>query len=265
MGRGQTTAQSGKSQSTTHPPSFSEAHAAPTRPRHPQIEEPRWQTIDHLQAAKAGRASYMGDYDAVWSGTLIDGHYTPPSDLQENMPDDLQFVRRSPQPRLALSFVEARYTDSPTGHQTEVRLKLKLTYAVQRWKGAVQMPVERCGSVQCVEHRAHQGSRVVWEDPVHAPTWFPNTATYLGFTLEVDSSPLKTPFVYLEWKCGSATVLMLFKKCDSDGEPAYLTHNERARLGIGMTHEEFEVAHILCIFQSKWVDFTESEEKLMFS
>ncbi|KAI0779456.1 hypothetical protein C8Q74DRAFT_1216968 [Fomes fomentarius] len=239
------------------------------KPQPKVIEEPRWQTIDHLQAAKSGRASYMGDYDAVWSGTLIGGRYVPPSDLQENMPSDLQFVLKSPQPRLALSFVEARYTSSTgspsTGQcHTEVRLKLKLTYAVQRWKGAVYMPVERCGSVQCVEQCAHEGSRVVWEDPADTPTWFPHTATHLGFTLEVDSSPLKTPFVYLEWTCGSAAVLMLFKKCDSDGEPAYLTHNERARLGIGMTHEEFEVAHILSIFQSKWVDFTESEEKLMF-
>ncbi|KAI0745920.1 hypothetical protein C8Q76DRAFT_705437 [Earliella scabrosa] len=197
--------------------------------RHAQFEEPGWQTIDFLQTAKAGEVSYMGEYRAVWSGVLVGDHYASPEDLPASACFELKCMLKGPQPQLQLSFEHASYL--PAERRTVVHLKLNLTCGVQRWETAPCMIVQREGDVSCAENCP--SSNVRWRKNDAPTDWFPNTTTHLGFTMEVDSSPLRAPFVY----------------------------NEKARLGIGMSNKELEVAHILAMFQSQWVEFPTKNRK----
>ena len=198
----------------------------------------------------------MGEYRAVWSGVLVGDHYASPEDLPASACFELKCMLKGPQPQLKLSFEHASYL--PAEHRTVVHLKLNLTCGVQRWQTAPCMVVQREGDVSCAENCP--SSNVRWRKNDAPTDWFPNTTTHLGFTMEVDSSPLRAPFVYLEWRSESATVLMLFKK-SMDGKPVSLTDNEKARLGIGMSNKELEVAHILSMFQSQWVEFPTKNRK----
>ncbi|KAI0683285.1 hypothetical protein C8T65DRAFT_749629 [Cerioporus squamosus] len=212
------------------------------------LQEPRSQTTEHLETAKTGYASYMGHYGAVWSGAILGGQYVPWQDVREQLCDDLNLLLSDPHPRLYLSFLEARYI--PDQRRTDILFDTNLTFLVKRWNSAAVPPMEaqRIGMARCLSDN-HEACRVKWDSG-----GFSGAATHLGFTLEVDTSPLRAPFVHLEWRQRDVRVLMLFKKQTATTHEQ-LSNEERARLGIGMTHQDVEAAYVLSTLQRKWVVF----------
>ncbi len=193
----------------------------------------------------------MGHYRAVWSSAIVDGQYVPWQGVRERLCNDLKHLLQDPHPRLKLALKGARYT--PDQQQTVISFATKLTFSVTRWEG-VPIQVHRAGRGWCLSDEQDQdGCRVEWNNGD-----FAGAATHLGFTLEADTSPLRAPFVVLEWEQPGVTLLMLFKKQaekQADTVHEELTREEKARLGIGMTHQEMDAARVLATLQRKWVVF----------
>ncbi|RPD78738.1 hypothetical protein L226DRAFT_301023 [Lentinus tigrinus ALCF2SS1-7] len=214
------------------------------------LQEPKGQTTDHLQAAKVGYASYMGHYGAVYLGAILHNQYVDIAspDIRDHLCDDLKLMLQDPHPQLYLSFIESRYI--PDLRRTDILFDTTLTFLVKRWN-STKVPLieaQRTGTARCLSDD-QDACRVRWKD-----SGFSGAATYIGFTLEADTSPLRAPYVHLEWRHGDVRVVMLFKK-RTDTTHEQLSSLERARLGIGMSEQEISAASILSTLQREWVVF----------
>ena len=211
----------------------------------PQLPEPKSQTDHHLEAAKTGYGSYMGNYCAVWSSAVQNDQYVDAlsQDVRGRLCDDLKLLLSDPHPRLHMSFVESRYI--PDLRRKEVSFDTDLTFFVRRWNSAEvpHMEIQRTGTAHYLAEAKDARCHVNWDKGS-----FAGAATYLSFTLETDTSRLPAPYVNLEWHQGDVKVMMLFKK-DAQTTHDSFTSVERARLGIGMSDREMDAAQVLASLQ----------------
>ena len=180
----------------------------------------------------------------MWSGCINDpGH--PANDAQRRLPEDLEAVLADPRSLLSLAVVKDSY--EPVKGTTAIWLRLLLTYSVSRWKSNPDIVMHATRTATVTLNHDCPGRKVTWDVRERS---FDGVSTHLGFTLETDDSELRRPFVYLQWRWGHTTGLVLFKKRDG-AKIATFTDSERARLGIGMSCQEMEVAQFLATLKKQ--------------
>ena len=216
-------------------------------------EEPRPLTLEMLEVVKHGPTSYAGCYACVWAGAESDGVYTA---LPGKLPDELSallFVRELPMTILQLRFHEARYI--PTSESTTVELGVRLSRKAHWNNGSWHEDIERRGAVRCTGDVGSEWE-VEWEEQTgHRPKGEQGAGVAagprprLGFSLEPDHSPLKSPFACMTWTHGMVTVRLLFKKIHDPNEVPRLTRGEAVRLGIGMIPQDMEAAYNLSMLR----------------
>ena len=194
---------------------------------------------------------------------MYDGRYTPEPDI---LPSEIRAFlftdARSAQATLELAFSRASCPENRAGIELRIALDRKSHRQHKVWHD----PAHREGTVYLKDDCEESGWGVVWDNEFESRRdheWAPKApAPRFYFSLERDDSPYKSPFVYLEWVLQEQVVLLLFKKQhESSTEPPALTREEAARLGIGMSHGELEVAYALSLFKAEPVVFQNRYER----